>query len=57
MANKKILYPVRVERKVIVTLSDERRLSGCVIRLSPGLAWLFELIVMCIPFHRFISPV
>jgi len=34
MANKKMLYPIRVERKVIVTLLDDRRLSGCAIRLS-----------------------
>lgn len=34
MTNKKVLYPIRVERKIVVTLSDERRLSGYVIRLS-----------------------
>lgn len=34
MANTAMLYPIRVERKVVVTLPDGRRLSGCAIRLS-----------------------
>jgi len=34
VAKTKILYPIRVERKIVVTLSDGRRLSGCATRLS-----------------------
>lgn len=34
VANTAVLYPIRVERKVVVTLSDGRRLSGCATRLS-----------------------